>query len=110
MLKVDDLKSQIQSALSAYIPAALQTCLLNQQPEKSEQSTKMAKEFAETFDKLVSEPLAESLANAIDYYIKNADITGTIITIGNKFTQTAKIMPSPTPITGGKIPNTFGIN
>lgn len=110
MLKVDDLKSQIQSALSAYIPAALQTCLLNQQPEKSEQSTQMAKEFAETFDKLVSEPLAESLANAIDYYIKNADITGTIITIGNKFTQTAKIMPAPTPITGGKIPNTFGIN
>lgn len=110
MLKVDDLKSQIQSALSAYIPAALQTCLLNQQPEKSEQSTQMAKEFAETFDNLVSEPLAESLANAIDYYIKNADITGTIITIGNKFTQTAKITPAPTPITGGKIPNTFGIN
>ena len=110
MLKVDDLKSQIQSALSAYIPAALQTCLLNQQPEKSEQSTQMAKEFAETFDKLVSEQLAESLANAIDYYIKNADITGTIITIGNKFTQTARITPAPTPITGGKIPNTFGIN
>ena len=110
MLKVDDLKSQIQSALSVYIPAALQTCLLNQQPEKSEQSTQMAKEFAETFDKLVSEQLAESLANAIDYYIKNADITGTIITIGNKFTQTARITPAPTPITGGKIPNTFGIN
>lgn len=110
MLKVDDLKSQIQSALSAYIPAAIQTCLLNQQPEKSEQSTQMAREFAETFDKLVSEQLAESLANAIDYYIKNMDITGTIITIGSQFTQMAKIVPAPIPITAGKIPNTLGIS
>ena len=110
MLKVDDLKSQIQSALSAYIPAAIQTCILNQQPQKSEQSTQMAREFAETFDKLVSEQLAESLANAIDYYIKNMDITGTIITIGSQFTQTAKIVPAPIPITAGKIPNTLGIS
>jgi len=50
------------------------------------------------------------LAEAIDYYIKNADITGTIITVGNKFTQTAKINPPGTPVMGGKIPNTLGIN
>jgi hypothetical protein len=70
----------------------------------------MAKDIADTFDELVSESLADIIANAIDYYIKNMNITGTIITVGSPVTQTAVIAPAPTPITGGKIPNTFGIS
>ena len=38
------------------------------------------------------------------------NITGTIITAGSPSTQVAKISPAPTPITGGKIPNTLGIS
>lgn len=110
MLKVNDLKDSIKEALSQYIPTALETCIKNGSPIRSEISDAMAANFAKQFDEMVSEPLATSLANAIDYYVKNADITGTIITIGNKFTQTAMITPPPTPVVGGKIPNTLGIN
>ena len=107
MLKVDDLKSQIQAALSQYIPSAIETCILNKMPARSKEGEEMAAEFAKTFDELVSEPLADSLANAIDYYVKNGSVVGQIITIGNKFTQTATISPRPMPTAA--IPNTFQI-
>jgi len=110
MLNVSALQKQIKSALSQYIPAALETCMKNGASIRSEETDKAAAAFAKQFDEMVSEPLAQSIASAIDYYVKNADITGTIITVGNKFTQMAHISPPPTPITGGKIPNTFGIN
>jgi len=110
MLKVDDLKSQIKSALSEYIPLALETCFKNSSPIRSESSDKMAEDFAKQFDEIVSEPLAQSIASAIDYYIRNADITGFIITNGSPTTHTTTINPPPTPIMGGKIPNTLGIN
>ena len=66
--------------------------------------------IAETFDDLVTEPLAENLANAIDYYVKNIAITGTIITSGSPVTQTAMISSMPTPVINGKVPNTLGIS
>lgn len=110
MLNPNDLKSQIKAALSEYLPAAIETCILNRYPIRSEQAEEEAKSFAKTFDELVSEPLAESLANAIDYYVKNITITGTIITVGGMFSQVANIAPAPMPATAGKIPNTLGIS
>lgn len=110
MLKVDHLASQIQSALSSIITPALEECLIENSPITSESLRNDAKKFAQTFDKLVSENLAKSLANAIDYYIRTADITGTIITNGSPTTHMASIVPPATPISGGKIPNTLGIN
>lgn len=110
MLNKDDLKSQIQAALSNTLPKALEQCMINAAGSESNVVNEMAKDFSETFDQLVSEPLAESLAGAIDYYIKNAAITGTIITVGGMTTQTASIAPPPTPAVGGKIPNTLGIS
>ena len=110
MLKVDDLKSQIKSGLSNIIPAAIESCKLQEFGQDGTKAKEKAKEFADNFDELVSDQLAEVIANAIDYYIKNADITGTIITVGGPFTQTAMIAPPPSPIVGGKIPNTFGIS
>lgn len=110
MLKKDDLKSQIKSALSNTIPPALEQCMINHSGVESDAMTQAAKEFRETFDDLVSEPLAELLASAIDYYVKNATITGTIITVGGMTTQVANISPAPNPVTAGKIPNTLGIS
>ena len=77
--------------------------------DESELGKEKAKEFAETFDELVTEQLAKLIANAIDYYIKNISITGTIITTGSPVTQMAVIAPAPVPSTAGKIPNTLGI-
>jgi hypothetical protein len=54
--------------------------------------------------------LADNIANAIDYYIKNMAITGTIITVGSPVTQTAVITSMPTPVANGKVPNTLGIS
>lgn len=110
MLKVDDLESQLKAALSQIIPPAIEACINEQHPVESKVGQEEAKQFADTFDSLVSAPLASSLANAIDYYIKNASITGTIITHGSPTTHTAVIVAAPTPVVGGKVPNTFGIN
>lgn len=110
MLKVDDLKSQIKSGLSNIIPTAIESCKLQEWGQDSIKAKEKAKEFADNFDELVSEQLAEVLANAIDYYIKNADITGTIITAGGCFSQMARISAPGSPIIGGKVPNTFGIS
>lgn len=110
MLKVDDLQSQLHAAFKNIIPPAIEACINAQHPVTSEAGQEEAKEFADMFDELVSEPLATSLANAIDYYIKNASITGRIITNGGPTTQVASITAAPNPISAGKIPNTFGIS
>jgi hypothetical protein len=49
------------------------------------------------------------MAQAIDYYTKNAQIFGTVITMGSPTTQTAMINSTPMPATNGSIPNTLGI-
>ena len=110
MLKVDDLESQLKTALKNIIPPAIEQCKLAEYPMDSELGKSRAKAFADTFDELVSEELAKLIASAIDYYVKNMNITGTIITSGSPSTHVAKISPAPTPITGGKIPNTLGIS
>jgi len=110
MLKKDDLQKKLKEAFSGIIPQAIETCMKNNQKTKSKKGDKDAEEFAKSFDEIVSDQLATAISSAIDYYIKNADITGTIITNGGPTTQVAQISPPPTPIVGGKIPNTFGIN
>ena len=110
MLKVDDLKKQIQSALSDIYKPAIKQVILGTFPEKTKMGDEMAETLANTFDELTAEPMADLLSAAIDYYVKNITNTGTIITAGSPFTQTAQIVPSPTPVTAGKIPNTLGIS
>lgn len=109
MLNVDRLKDNIQEALENTIPPAIETCIYNKFPVKSETCRKEAEEFAETWKEMVCEPLAELLANAIDYYVKNAQIFGTIITVGSPVTQTAVVASTPTPTINGSVPNTLGI-
>ena len=109
MLNVDKLKDNIKQSIQEIVIPAIKEIELARQPIKSEVGDKMAEQIANTFDELVSEPLADNIANAIDYYVKNAQIFGTIITVGSPVTQTAVVNSTPTPVTNGKIPNTLGI-
>ena len=52
-------------------------------PTNSKSGNKAAKEFGESITKMIAEPLGVRFSNAIDYYIKNADIYGQIITVGS---------------------------
>ena len=110
MLDVDKLKDQIKTGIQNTVVPAIERMELKRQPRTSKKGNEQAKNIANAFDELVSESLADIIANAIDYYIKNMNITGTIITFGSPTTQTAKINPAATPIVGGKIPNTLGIS
>ena len=103
MLKPDDLKSQIAASIKNIIVPAIEQCMKSKTPEKSEKGYTEAENFAKAFDE-------QALANAIDYYIKNADITGNLITNGSPTTHICTIAPPPTPVAGGKIPNTLGIS
>lgn len=110
MLNVDGLKEQIKQSIQEIVIPAIKEIERARQPNKSELGDAQAEQIAKTFDELVSEPLADNLANAIDYYVKNMAITGTIITVGSPVTQTAVITSMPTPVANGKVPNTLGIS
>lgn len=110
MLNVDGLKDQIKEIIQNIVIPAIKEIELARQPVKSDVGDKYAQQIADTFDELVTEPLAENLANAIDYYVKNISITGTIITVGGMFSQVANISSMPTPVANGKVPNTLGIS
>ena len=108
MLNVNTLEKQIKQAFDEVFPPALERAMLEMLPTKSDLGDKRAKQFGQTITDLISGDIAKRLAAAIDYYVKNADVYGTVITMGGPFTQTA-ILDTPSPITGGKIPNQLGI-
>ena len=110
MLKINDLKKQIQIGLKDVYKPAVERAFLMMFPEKTEYGDELCKNIAETFVDLTAEPMADILAGAIDYYVRNITITGTLITTGAPTTHMCNITPSPTPITAGKIPNTLGIS
>ena len=109
-LKVDDLKKQIKFGLTNVYKPAIERIVLMMFPEKTAFSDDLAKDMANTFDEMTAEPMAEILSAAIDYYVKNIDVTGMLITTGSPGTHTCKISAPPTPLMGGKIPNTLGIS
>ena len=110
MLDVDKLKNEIADGIKTTIIPAIKRLELMRFPSTSELGNEMAEDAAAAFDDIVTEPLAEIIANAIDFYIKNANITGTLITNGSPTTHVCTIAAPPTPVTGGKIPNTLGIS
>ena len=111
MLNASVLESQLKAAFSKYLKDAIRHCVLQDycQYGKSKLAEEKAERFADTFDELVSQPLASSIANAIDYYVKNAQIYGTIMTTGGPVSQVAVVNSMPTPVTNGKVPNTLGL-
>lgn len=113
MLNPSQLKEDIKSSFSNIIPNALEICMRSTFTNLNDESEKLCSEFAERFDEMVSDPLAERLADIIDQYVKSMCIYGTIITTGSPVTQTAPINPGgainvANPV-AGKVPNTFGI-
>lgn len=108
MLNPDNLEKQIKNALEQYLPVAFEQAILTLMPGKSKEGDEMAKNFGNTVSKLLAEPLASSLAAAIDYYVKNISISGTIITTGSPVTQQS-IISSPSPLTNGIVPNSLKI-
>lgn len=108
MLKVDKLESEIKKAFDETLPGAFEQAVLLIFPEKSKTGDDIAKKFGETANDLISGPLAQRLAAAIDYHVRSATIYGTIITVGGMVTQTAMIN-SPSAITNGSVPNSLGI-
>jgi len=110
MLKVDTLKKQLKDGLTEIYKPAIEQIILASYPTETTYGNEKAKELAEMFDDLTSDMFAELLANAIDYYVKNISITGTVITVGSPTTQTARINAAPMPVSAGKIPNTLGIS
>lgn len=109
MLNVDKLKDNIKQSIQEIVVPAIKEIERARQPNKSDLGDEQVEQIGKLFDDLVSEPLADNIANAIDYYVKNAQIFGTIITVGSPVTQTAVVASTPTPMTNGKIPNTLGI-
>ena len=109
MLDKDTLKENLANGLSTIVRPAIEECFKRMWPGKSNIGDSSAESFANNFDEMVSEQLAEVFASAIDYYVKNIEINGTIITMGSPTTQTAKINGMSTPILNGVVPNTLGI-
>ena len=109
MLDKDTLKENLANGLSTIVRPAIEECFKRMWPVKSNTGDSYAESFANNFDEMVSEQLAEVFASAIDYYVKNIEINGTIITMGSPTTQTAKINGMSTPILNGVVPNTLGI-
>lgn len=109
MLKPDVLKQQLADMFHSTIPTTFKQAYLQLLPEKSEAGDKAAEEFGKIFDELLSEQWAETMAQAIDYYVKNAQIFGNLITNGSPTTHFCSINSTPMPATNGSIPNTLGI-
>lgn len=108
MLQVTELEKALTRSLEEVLPSALEEAFKHVLPNSSKAGDEKAKEFGQCISDMISSPLGTRFANAVDYYIKNADIYGQIITVGSPTTQTARI-ESPSPLTNGKVPNTLGI-
>lgn len=109
MLKPNVLQQQLADLFHNTIPTTFEQAYLQMLPEKSEAGDKNAKAFGKLIDDMLSDKWAETIAQSIDYYVKNAQIFGTIITTGSPTTQVAMVNSTPMPVTNGAIPNTLGI-
>ena len=109
-LKVNDLKEHIETGIKNIIVPAVERIESMRYANTSEVGKRKAREIRDAFDDMVSDALSEVLAEAIAYHIRNAAITGTIITTGSPFTQQAQIFHIETPIINGTVPNTLGIS
>jgi len=109
MLKPDVLKQQLLDLFNQTIPTAFEQAFLEMQPENTKAGAESAKKFGQTINDLLSEQWATTISQAIDYYVKNAQIYGTLITNGSPTTHVARINSTPMPATNGSVPNTLGI-
>ena len=110
MLDQAKLKGSIQSAFEEILQPALETAFSKVCPKDTTDGSQAATNFANTATELISEPLAERLASAIDYYVRNANIFGNFMilgvnTVGSPSAQTQVV---PLPITVQTMPVGLG--
>ena len=82
MLKPETLKQNLLDLFNNTIPTAFEQAFLMTMPEKTEAGDKMAKDFGETLRSMLAEEWATTIAQAIDYYVKNADVHGQMMLVG----------------------------
>ena len=110
MLDPSQLQQQIAAILKESLYNGFNTAMKATYPQQSDTGDRKAEIFSYTMMDIISDPIAEVIAYAVDAYIKNISITGTIITTGTATTQTATITSSPNPSLNGVIPNSLGIS
>jgi hypothetical protein len=109
MLNPVGLEQQIKNALSQYLPPAFEQAAQILMPTETDAGKEMCKDFGQAISDMLADPLASSLAAAIDYYVKNITFQGVILTTGSPVAQQAIITPAPSPLVAGVIPNTLKV-
>ena len=71
-----------QDLFNTTLPVAFEQAFLETFPDKSDAGDKMAKKFGETIKNLLAAEWAKTIAQAIDYYVKNADVHGQMMLVG----------------------------
>lgn len=110
MLNPDTLKENIEAGIRDIVCKATTECFKRSYPVESDIGNTTAENFGNNFNDLCAGPLADILASAIDSYVRQMELHGTVITTGTPTTQTAQIVASATPIVNGTVPNTVGIH
>jgi len=82
MLKPDVLEQNLLDLFNTTLPVAFEQAMLESFGNKSKKGEEVAKKFGETIKKLLAEEWAKTMAQAIDYYVKNADIHGQMMLVG----------------------------
>ena len=82
MLKPDVLEQNLLDLFNTTLPVAFEQAMLETFGNKSKKGEETAKKFGETIKKLLAEEWAKTMAQAIDYYVKNADIHGQMMLVG----------------------------
>lgn len=110
MLDQAKLKGSIQSAFEEILQPALETAFSKVCPKDTTDGSHAATNFANTATELISEPLAERLASAIDYYVRNANIFGNFMILGVSTvgSPSAQTQVAPLPITVQTMPVGLG--
>lgn len=113
MLNPDQLKSDLKDTFSQIIPTAIEVCMRGTFVELNDKSQELCENFAKQFDDMVSNNLAERIADIIDKYVKSMCIYGMVLTTGSPVTQQAMINPggslNVTNPVAGVLPNVLGI-
>ena len=109
MLNKSELESQLKSSLHEHFKNACEQAVAKLMPVPTKNGDKRIQEFSECFTTIIEENISTCLAEAIDYYVKNIELHGTVITVGSPTTQTAKIDCTPNPTSNFAIPNCLGI-
>lgn len=108
MLDPLTLQQEIQGALRPF-SVAIEHSFSRLFPLQTERDKQVLNSIKAQFEQLTLVPVSMMLAQAIDSYIKNANVTGMILTKGGPHSQMAIVKSSPIGQGGGLIPNNLTI-